>query len=265
VPDAPGLDGTVIREDGTVVALGGRVLAGPPSGMGVIENGRPASAANVRAAARYWPQGDARDFALVGEYCVDLATDRLYRPIIGDPLVATRPDEVDVSVFFALAGRLVFLQPAEVETLADLRARDAAVEDARLADEKAIRDFRASQKQVTLSRAELPPNAESTMTLREAAERILGIGGRIERGRLGLRITVPARLTPDTGFGSGPMELGERQTAALAAQTLTFSEALVLEATTSGRRSRCRSVSRPSCQRSQRRRRCTSRTSGRRR
>ena len=85
------------------------------------------------------------------------------------------------------------------------------------------------QRQVTIRRAELPDRVENLPSLRAAAETIEGVGGRIERGKFGLKITIPERVTPETGDGtSGMVERSARESLAVAAETLVDSEAFVL-------------------------------------
>jgi hypothetical protein len=70
---------------------GGRVGVGAErGGVGTLMSGRSATDANIRAALKFWLQGDASDFAMLGggdHGRVDKATGQVFDPLISDPPV----------------------------------------------------------------------------------------------------------------------------------------------------------------------------------
>jgi hypothetical protein len=184
--------------------------------------GRRATAGNIKAAARYWPQADVRDFSdLPDGGWADKGSGAIYDPLISDPLFAPNPTKL-ASAFCVHDGGLVFLRrrgDATVETLqADRQRADREREQAEAAHAK----FIARQPQVPLLLADLGERFD--VTLREAARRILDSGGQIERGQFGeLRVTVPAQL------GTEPMlEQEQKRPLVNAAEVLIAAHAVVL-------------------------------------
>jgi hypothetical protein len=231
----------VIGLDG--VSLGtlpeGYKVGSPLGGVGVLEIGRPASENNLKLARRYYAEARAEDFASLTapdgrSFWVDRASGRLYEERRSDPLLTEKPSEQDVSAFIALDTiRWLVVPSSGPETVVALAEEQAAAERAQQQEEAAIRDFRAKQPQAVLSFADLPfaAGVDPRLTLRGAAQRIESLGGRIERGKHGLRVTIPARLERHQGeFASGMIERDGRADASLAALTLTRAEGFVLAA-----------------------------------
>jgi hypothetical protein len=230
-----GLDGLTVSPEGMI---SGKLASGPP-GLGVLEVGRSATEANLRLAGRFYAEGNADDFGWLETpdgraYWVDRASGRLYEERRSDPLLTEKPMEQDVSLFLIWSGQIRFLVPPSSgpTTVVELQEAAAATERAREDEAAAVVKFRAAQPQVPLGYADLPAGAADVrLTLRAAAARVEAFGGKIEHGRYGLRITVPARLTPGNDYPStGQIERLERGEAALAALTLVRAETLVLEA-----------------------------------
>jgi hypothetical protein len=213
---------------------GGRSLGGPMmnvGGVGVISTGRAATPASLRAVRKYFAEVSIDDLGRVGDYWVDRATRKLFRRVPGDPLFAERPEDFGVAMFTVTGETIVFLRPAEVETIDDLEEREAGLERERERQEEALDEFRHRQRKVCLNWSEVPQGGGEPMSLRAAAEKIASLSGVVERGRTGLRILIPARLTPDQTYPTAGMaEQPERGAAAQAAVVLLRDEMAVLQA-----------------------------------
>jgi hypothetical protein len=219
-----GLDGSVIDVGGGVT---GRPLEGHPTGgLGLVFGGRPANPADVALAARYWPQADPRDFYEQDGAWIDRASGAIYERLGNDPILGRDLREEDVSLFVVSGGLVVFLR-ATGSTVAEVEAATAERERALAQAEADLVAWRAKQRQVPLRFDELPDRWHRS-TLRAAAARIEGVGGKIERGKYGLKITIPQRITRDVDALAALAEKSARETAAIAAASLVAAEAFVL-------------------------------------
>lgn len=206
--------------------IGGRQVGwGQPTDLvGSFTAGRPATAANVAACARFLPQAAAEDFDVLADGGrSDKASGLIYDRVAGDPLLA--PDPAALASLFLIAGdAIVFLRPRGV-TLADLEreAEQAARERERVEAEHA--KFLGRQKQTPFRVSEVA-GERVAITVREAARRLLDAGGAISRGPVGeLVLSAPGRLTGDMAT-----EAMARQELAACAQVLDASRATVLAA-----------------------------------
>jgi hypothetical protein len=135
--DATGydLDVAVI---GQGVITGRKVAAGERPNVGRLQFGRPATPANVKLAARFYPEVDERELAGFEGYWVDRGSGALFTPMLHDPLLSERPDQQPVSWFAQVDGQLVFLERCESpSTLEELEAGQEAVAERAAAEEEA--------------------------------------------------------------------------------------------------------------------------------
>jgi hypothetical protein len=220
----PGLDGTEIGAVGTV--YGGRVGEGGELGsVGSLMSGRSASDANVRQAAKVWPQADVRGFSDLpdGSGWYDRATGQAYEVLGSDPMFSERPDEL-CDLFTVASGRMLFLRKREGVTLQTIeRGLVAQAREAEQAAEQGRR-FRERQPKLPVLLSDAYPGDRYSITLRDAARLVLDAGGAIERGDHGeLRVLVPSLLT-----GDPMLERDARQPLIAAGEVLVTAHRVVL-------------------------------------
>jgi hypothetical protein len=223
----PDGDTPVIHVDGMGTIRGGQVATGGPTDvLGTFVSGRPATEKNLTAVRRWFLEVPAGDYErLNGREMVDRASGLVYEVLVSDPLLSDSPGELGVASFLVEGDVIRFLR----STGTSIEERERAVEEqveqaARAVAERERRLAKVKQIAIPLS---VVYGERMAMGLREAAQRILDAGGRIERGEPEgcLRITVPENLTGDM-----LSEWTARAEVGVAAEVLTSCSSVVLAA-----------------------------------
>lgn len=166
-----------------------------------VEDERPAQ--ELAYARSHWPEVALSDLDhLGGRRWADRASGLLHEEIVATVLhgkYAQNPASDAVSLFFCRSdGGLVFLQRPErgPQTVAELAEQDAVKARRQAEAGQAHARFVASQPLRPLTLVELD-GEESLPTLREAAELVYGLGGRLEARDGCLVVLIPAKLNAE--------------------------------------------------------------------
>jgi hypothetical protein len=239
-----GIDGHLLGGLPTGSSLGGPMMDEGGVGVMNVSGARGATAANIKAASRYWREARPEDFHRRDDgLWLDKASGRLYERRRADPLLSPNPGEIDdISMFAVADGVIHFLgvPGSGPRSLAEAEEHAAEVDRATARKAEAVARFRSRQPQTPLNLSELPDSGaiDRYLTLKGAAQRIESLGGEVTRGQFGLKVTIPRVLTPDLSYDTAPVERAEREAAALAAMTLCRAEPLVLAAVDANAESR---------------------------
>jgi hypothetical protein len=212
------------------VISGGQVGEARPAGSygDIMLAGRPADAANLAAARKFFLEAKGSDFELRGELFLDRGSGVLYERVLFDPLSAAVPSETGIACFIEWGGRVAFLRRSTTLAAVEQGEAQALARAERAAEAEA--KFRSRQPQVAVSLADVF-GEQFALTVRAAAGRVLELSGEIrldERDQV--VVTLPAVLDASDGVTHGLAEMELRRSVHTACEVLSRASVVVAAA-----------------------------------